>query len=341
MIGRITNLFAVWTVLGVAWAWFAPARFAWVTDGSIAPLGQSLVSVMLGVIMLGMGLTLTVEDFRRVARMPRAILAGVALQFLVMPLAGAGSAALFALPAGLAVGLILVGCCPGGTASNVITYIARANVALSVTMTMVSTIAAIVLTPLLTGWLAGVYIQIDRWALFTGMLSVVLVPVVLGVGLTHYLPRLTRFIVPVAPIVSILFVVVIVAGIVARSKPMIEAHAGILLAAVLLLHASGFALGWGISRLLGFGRNAARTISIEVGMQNSGLGASLASAPSFAAQFASPMQAALAPVPAAISAVYHVVIGSVLAAIWQHSPEREAAEPASAEPAAAPGAAAA
>ncbi len=324
MIGRITNLFAVWTVLGVVWAWFVPGQFAWVTDGTIAPLGQPLVSVMLGVIMLGMGLTLTVDDFRRVAAMPRAVLAGVVLQFVVMPLAGAGSALLFSLPTGLAVGLILVGCCPGGTASNVITYIARANVALSVAMTMVSTIAAIVLTPLLTSWLGGVYIQIDRWGLFTGMLSVVLVPVVLGVALTHFLPRLTQRILPVAPLISILFVVIIVAGIVAKSKAMIELHAGVLLAAVLLLHGAGFALGWGLSRLMGIGRNTARTISIEVGMQNSGLGASLASAPSFAAQFASPMQAALAPVPAAISAVYHVVIGSILAAIWQHSPEPEA-----------------
>lgn len=317
MLQRITNLFALWTVLGVGWAWLAPDHFAWVTDGSIRPLGQPLVSVMLGIIMLGMGLTLTLADFRRVGRMPRAVLAGVALQFTVMPLTGAGLATLFALPTGLAVGLILVACCPGGTASNVIAYMARANVALSVTMTMASTMLAIALTPLLTGWLGGVYVEIDRWSLFRGMVSIVLVPVVVGVAMARYLPGATRRIVPVAPLVSILFVVVIVAGIVARSKPLIETHAGVLLLALFLLHAAGFALGWGISRTIGFGRQEARTISVEVGMQNSGLGASLASTPAFAAQFASPMQAALAPVPSAISAVYHVVIGSILAAVWR------------------------
>lgn len=317
MIQRITNLFAVWTVLGVGWAWFSPADFAWVTDGSIRPLGQPLIPVMLGIIMLGMGLTLTVADFRRVAKMPRAVIAGVVLQFTVMPLSGAVLAGLFGLSNGLAVGLILVACCPGGTASNVIAYMARANVALSVSMTMASTLVAIALTPVLTGWLAGVYIQIDRWNLFLDMVSVVLVPVIVGVTLARYLPGLTRRIVPVAPIVSIIFVVLIVAGIVAKSKPLIEANAGVLLIALLALHALGFGLGWLMARVLGFARDDLRTISIEVGMQNSGLGASLASTPAFARQFVDPMQAALAPVPAAISAVYHVVIGSLLAALWR------------------------
>lgn len=326
MIQRITNLFAVWTVLGVAWAWFSPADFAWVTDGSIRPLGQPLIPVMLGVIMLGMGLTLTVADFRRVAKMPRAVIAGVVLQFTVMPLSGAVLAGLFGLSNGLAVGLILVACCPGGTASNVIAYMARANVALSVSMTMASTLVAIALTPLLTGWLAGVYIEIDRWNLFLDMVSVVLVPVIVGVALARYLPGLTRRIVPVAPIVSIVFVVLIVAGIVAKSKPLIEANAGVLLVALLALHALGFGLGWLMAQVLGFVRDDLRTISIEVGMQNSGLGASLASTPAFARQFVDPMQAALAPVPAAISAVYHVVIGSLLAALWRREGEADTQE---------------
>ncbi|AKM10167.1 bile acid:sodium symporter family protein [Croceicoccus naphthovorans] len=316
MFQRITNLFAVWTVLGCVWAWFVPTHFAWVTDGTIRPLGQPLIPVMLGVIMLGMGLTLTLDDFRRVATMPRAVMAGVALQFTVMPLSGAALAGVFGLANGLAVGLILVACCPGGTASNVIAYMARANVALSVTMTMASTLVAIVLTPLLTGWLAGVYIEIDRWNLFVDMVSVVLVPVIVGVAMARYLPGLTRRIVPAAPIISILFVVLIVAGIVGKSRPLIEANAGVLLLAILLLHALGFSLGWLVTRMFGFGTDAQRTISIEVGMQNSGLGASLASTPAFASQFVDPMQAALAPVPSAISALYHVVIGSLLAAMW-------------------------
>lgn len=323
MIGLATRLFAFWTVAGTLLAWFAPPLFLWVVDGSFAPFGQPLVSVMLGIIMLGMGLTLTLEDFRRVVHLPRAVMAGVALQFTVMPMAGFAVASILGLESGLAVGLVLVACCPGGTASNVVAYLARANVALSVTMTMASTLVAVIATPLLTGWLAGVFVEIDRWALFRSMVAVVLVPVVLGVALRALLPGATRRIEPVAPLVSILFVVLIVGAIVARSKDLISEHAGALLLALLLLHATGFALGYLITRLLRFDEDVARTVSIEVGMQNSGLGSTLAAAPSFAAQFVTPMQAALAPVPSAISAVYHVVIGSLLASFWRRRSEKE------------------
>lgn len=314
IVERATALFAVWTVLGVVWAWLVPEHFIWVTSGQV--FGQSLISVLLGVIMLGMGLTLRVEDFTRVLTMPGGVAAGVALQFTVMPLAGVSLAIVSGLETGLAVGLILVSCCPGGTASNVVAYLARANLALSVTMTMASTLVAIVLTPLLTGWLGGVFIQIDRWALFQQMVAIVLVPVVAGVGLRRFLPNFTTKIARVSPLVSVIVVVLIVGGIVGASKPLIREHFGILLLAVFALHAVGFGLGFALPRLLKFGTAECRTLSIEVGMQNSGLGASLASTPSFAAQFANPLQAALAPVPSAISSVYHVVIGSILAGIW-------------------------
>ena len=314
LVDKATALFAVWTVLGVGWAWLFPAHFAWVTSGSV--FGQSLISVLLGVIMLGMGLTLRVEDFARVLAMPRGVAAGVALQFTVMPAAGVTIAVLSGLEMGLAVGLILVSCCPGGTASNVVAYLARANLALSVTMTMVSTLVAIVLTPLLTGWLGGVFIEIDRWALFQQMVAIVLVPVLAGVAMGRLLPETTRKIATFSPLVSVIVVVLIVGAIVGASRDLIEAHFGVLLLAVFALHAIGFSLGFVIPRLMGFATPERRTISIEVGMQNSGLGASLASAPSFANQFANPMQAALAPVPSAISSVYHVVIGSILAGLW-------------------------
>jgi len=317
MIERATNLFAFWTVLGVALAWFFPELFLWVVDGTFRPFGQSLVSVLLGIIMLGMGLTLEFDDFRRILRLPKAIAAGVALQFTVMPLAGIAMAALFGLEPGLAVGLILVACCPGGTASNVVAYLARANLALSVTMTLASTLIAIIATPILTGWLAAIFVDIDRWSLFRNMVMIVLVPVIAGVVLNRYLPRATRQIARVSPLISVIVVVLIVGAIIANSKPLIETHFGVLLLAVLLLHVFGFGLGYLITRLLGFGVAEQRTIAIEVGMQNSGLGSTLASSPSFAAQFATPMQAALAPVPSAISAVYHVVIGSFLAAVWR------------------------
>lgn len=323
MISWIANRFALWTVLGTALAWFVPDLFLWVSDGSVRPFGQSVIALLLGVIMLGMGLTLTTEDFSRVLAMPGPVLAGVLLQFTIMPLSGWAVAHAFALPSGLAVGLILVACCPGGTASNVVTYLARANLALSVTLTMASTVIAIGLTPVLTGWLAGMFVEIDRWNLFREMLAVVLVPVVAGVLLNRLFPRLVERVVPIAPLISIIAVILIVASIIARSKALIVEHAGVLLLAVLLLHLSGFALGYVLSRLLGLGEAERRTISIEVGMQNSGLGSSLASTPAFQAQFASVTQAALAPVPSAISAIYHVVIGSLLAAFWRRRSEGE------------------
>jgi len=319
LIAQLTNLFALWTVLGTAWAWFIPDHFLWVVDGTFRPFGQSLVSVLLGLIMLGMGLTLTPADFRRVLRLPRAVATGVALQFTVMPLAGIACATLFGLENGLAVGIVLVACCPGGTASNVVAYLARANLALSVTMTLCSTLVAVVLTPLLTSWLAGVFVEIDRWALFRDMIAVVLVPVVAGVALNRMFPAATVRIAAISPIVSVIGVVLIVGAIIAASKPLIIEHAGVLLLALFVLHATGFALGFLLSRWLGLGTAEQRTCSIEVGMQNSGLGSALASTPTFAAQFVSPMQAALAPVPAAVSAVYHVVVGSLLAALWRRS----------------------
>lgn len=317
MIHRLTNLFALWTVLGTAWAWFVPEHFLWVVDGHFRPLGQPLISVMLGLIMLGMGLTLSFDDFKRIARIPKCVGAGVVLQFTVMPLAGISLAMIFGLETGLAVGLILVSCCPGGTASNVVAYLANANLALSVTMTMASTLIAVIATPLLTGLLAGKYVEIDQWNLFINMVSIVLLPVVAGVLLNRYMPKLTEKVAIISPLASVVVVVLIVGAIIANSKALIEAHFGVLMLAILFLHIFGFGLGYLITKALGFGVEERRTISIEVGMQNSGLGSSLASTPTFAAQFATPMQAALAPVPSAISAVYHVVIGSFLAAIWR------------------------
>ncbi len=317
MLRTITNSFAVLTLAGVALAWVFPAAFTWMTDGRITFAGQPLLSLALGTIMLAMGLTLTFDDYRSLAAMPRALLAGVGLQFVVMPLSGFVIAKALALEPGLAVGLILVACCPGGTASNVVTYIARGHVALSVAMTMASTLAAVVLTPLLTGWLAGAYVEIDRWNLLVQMVSVVLVPVVLGTLLNRLFPRAAEAVNGVLPLIAIVLVILIVGGIVSGSKAQIMEHAGVLLLATFLLHASGFALGYVLARWLGLGEIEARTISIEVGMQNSGLGSGLAKTPAFAAQFANIQQAALAPVPAAISAVWHVVIGSLLAGWWR------------------------
>jgi len=153
LFNRLANLFPLWVLTCSGLALFYPEWFTWFSGGMIV--------WGLAVIMIGMGITLSIDDFRRVARMPRQVMIGVAAQFIIMPFLGWGIARGLALEPALAVGLILVACCPGGTASNVVSYIARADVALSVLMTMCSTFAAVVMTPLLTKWLAGAYVPVD------------------------------------------------------------------------------------------------------------------------------------------------------------------------------------
>ena len=203
---RFTLLFPLWTLLGALLALLHPPLFIWF-KGPLIALG-------LGVIMLGMGVGLTPADFVRVGRRPRAVLLGVLLQFLVMPALAAGIAAALHLPAPLAVGLILVGCCPGGTASNVVALIGRGDVALSVVMTTISTLAAVVLTPRLTQVLASQYVPVDGWALFLAVLQVVLLPVTVGVVLKRCLPGVAQRIEPVMPPLAVMAIVMIVSSIV-------------------------------------------------------------------------------------------------------------------------------
>ena len=308
MIAKATNLFWLWTLLGVAWAWLIPAHFIW-----FAPY----IGPGLGVIMLGMGLTLSFEDFRNVLKNPKAIGIGVAAQFLIMPTLGFLIAKGAGLSPGLSAGLVLVSCCPGGTASNVIAYLSKANVALSVLMTMCSTILAVVLTPSLAGWLAGEYVQVDVAQLFLKTLTVVLLPVLGGLLLNQFASRWTRPITQVSPLVSVVVIVLIVGCIIALKKSEIIEAGLPLLVAILLLHVSGFSLGYVIAYLGRFSEDYRRTVSIEVGMQNSGLGAELASA----------LGDPLAPVPSAISAFFHCLIGSMLAGFWRlNESASEAAE---------------
>ena len=228
--------------------------------------------------MLGMGLTLSFDDFRNVLKNPKAIGIGVAAQFLIMPTLGFLIAKSAGLSPGLSAGLVLVSCCPGGTASNVIAYLSKANVALSVLMTMCSTILAVVLTPTLAGWLAGEFVQVDVGQLFLKTLTVVLLPVLVGLLLNQFASRWTGPITQVSPLVSVIVIVLIVGCIIALKKSEIIDAGLPLLVAILLLHVSGFSLGYGFAYLGGFSEDYRRTVSIEVGMQNSGLGAELASA---------------------------------------------------------------
>lgn len=311
VLSLLTNLFPVWVLLGGALALFYPHWFTWFSG--------DFITWGLAVIMLGMGITLSVDDFKSVLKMPRAVAAGFFAQYLIMPLLGWSLAHLFRLETSLAVGLILVACCPGGTASNVVTYLAKANVALSVLMTMASTLGAIVLTPLLTKWLAGTYVPVDAWGLFWSTMKIVLAPLAIGLALHHYAPRLVRFILPVSPLVSVLTITLICASIIGGSAERLKAAGGGLLLAVFLLHAGGFGIGYLFAWLLRFDQVNSRTISIEVGMQNSGLGAALAKK-----HFPLLPDAAL---PCAISATFHSVIGSVLAGVWRLRPARRNSPP--------------
>ncbi len=301
MLERFTLLFPLWTVTGVLLALPFPWLFSWMQG--------PLIVLALAVVMLGMGLELQTADFRRVLGRPRPAVLGVIAQFAVMPALAAAVAWGLRLEPPLAVGLILVGCCPGGTASNVVSLIARADVALSVVMTTVSTLAAVLLTPALTGLLAGRYVPVDGWRLLLDVLQVVLLPVAAGVALKRGAPRLARALAPVMPPLAVLAIVLIVASIVGSQRQALLAQGPLLLLAALLLHGIGFLLGWLIPAAASQPATVRRTVSIEVGMQNSGLAVVLARS-AFAA---SPLTA----LPGAVSAVVHAVLGSLLASGWR------------------------
>jgi BASS family bile acid:Na+ symporter len=296
----LVTAFPVWVTIASLLALLRPGLFTWFTG--------PLITYGLGVIMLGMGITLTTDDFRRVFLLPRLVVLGVALQYSVMPFLGYTLAALFQLPTPFAVGLILVSCCPGGTASNVVTFLAGADVGLSVTMTACSTLLAAVMTPTLTALLAGTRVDVDAMGLFRSTVQVVIVPVVAGVLLNRFAPRLSRAVQPVAPVVAVAVIVLIVASIIGAGRSLILSAGARLIGAVFALHACGFLLGYVLSALLGARLQARRTISIEVGMQNSGLGVVLARQ-----NFTNPATA----IPSAISSLFHSVIGSALAGWWR------------------------
>lgn len=302
MLQRMTLLFPLWMILAGTLALSSPEWLLSLNQGPV-------VVLILAFVMLCMGLTLTFDDFRRIARMPSVVAMGFAAQYSIMPLLAWGIATGLDLPVHFAVGLILVGCCPGGTASNLVSYIAKADVALSVVMTVCSTLAAVILTPLLTQLFAGALVPVDTWMLFKQTLQVVILPVVLGILLNRWVPQFVQRVMPVAPLLSVLGVCVICAVVFAANAETILTHGGALILAVALLHGGGFLIGYQLARILGCQIQSARTISIEVGMQNSGLAIVLA-------KQAFPLLP-LAPVVGAISVLMHSLVGSSLAVLWR------------------------
>lgn len=304
LLNRFTSLYPLWLLLFSALAFWRPQTLDWFA-------GPWIVWA-LTLVMLGMGFTLSVDDFRRLLQMPGSVALGFAAQYTIMPLAGWAVARVLGLEAGLAVGLILVASCPGGTASNVITYLARANVALSVVLTLASTLLAFVMTPLWTQALAGQYVAVDAWGLCRSTLQVVVAPVLIGVLCNWRFPRAVARVAWLGPVVSVVAICFITGGIVAQSAAAMAAHAGRLILAVLLLHGLGFGLGYAVTRLLRYPVDVARTVSIEVGMQNGGMAAMLARQ-----HFA---MAPLAAVPAVFSGILQNLVGSLIAARWRARP---------------------
>ncbi|MBB4817303.1 BASS family bile acid:Na+ symporter [Pseudomonas alcaligenes] len=294
----VGNTFALWILLFAVLAFYQPAWFL--------PLVKWIVP-LLGVIMFGMGLTLKTEDFREVARRPLRVLIGVLAQFLIMPGLAWLLCQVLRLPPEVAVGVILVGCCPGGTASNVMTWFARGDLALSVAITAVTTLLAPLVTPALIWLLASAWLPVQFGALFMSILQVVLLPIALGLIAQRLLGVRVRHLVEVLPLVSVVSIVLIVAAVVAASQAKI-AESGLLIMAVVVLHNGlGLALGYLAGKFFGLPLAQRKTLAIEVGMQNSGLGAALASA------HFSP----LAAVPSALFSVWHNLSGSLLAALFR------------------------
>lgn len=282
---------------GVAFLWPSTVQSA---------LPTRIVPYLLGVVMFGMGLTLRARDFLPVLTHPKDVALGVAAQFLLMPLIAAVLVKALGLPEELALGVVLVGCCPGGTASNVIAYLAKGDVALSVAMTSVSTLLAPLATPLLCLVCAGKSIAVDALAMALSVALVVLLPVAAGVAANELLPKLVARLRVAMPVFSTGVVVVIVAAVMAANTESVRTSWGLVSAAVVLHNLLGMCAGWGLARVCGLAPSKRRTLAIEVGMQNSGLAVSLATL-HFAAY-------PLAAVPGALFSVWHNLSGSLYAA---------------------------
>ncbi|MEJ2592455.1 MAG: bile acid:sodium symporter family protein [Candidatus Thiodiazotropha sp.] len=297
MISRLTRLFPLWALLFSAVAYGLPGGFV-VLKPAIVPL--------LGLVMFGMGMTLTWNHFAEVLKRPAVVGLGVFLQYLVMPLAAWLIAGMLDLPPYLTAGLVLVGACPGGTASNVVCYLARGDVALSITLTTVSTLLAIVMTPLLTWLYVGQKVPVPVQSMLWSIFKIVLLPVALGVLVNSLFGRRLQGIKPLFPLLSVVAIVVIIAIVVALNRENI-ATMGIAVALAVMLHnLVGLACGYGVPRLLGLDARICRTLAIEVGMQNSGLGVALA------VKYFS----AAAALPGALFSIWHNLSGSMLAGVW-------------------------
>ena len=290
----IGQTFALWAIVFALTGFMLPQPFV--------PL-KGTIPYALGVIMFGMGLTLRARDFEEIVRRPAQVLLGVVAQFLIMPLLAVALVHVFALDPMVALGVILVGCCPGGTASNVMTYLARGDVALSVTVTSCSTLLSPLLTPLLLQLYAHTSVNIEAGKMMVSIMETVLLPIIAGTVVNRLFDRHLQLLRDALPLISVAGIVLIIAIVVALSKATIAASGLIIFGVVILHNLLGYAMGLAAARIVGMDSAQRRAIMIEVGMQNSGLGATLGTK-YFSAETA---------LPSAIFSVWHNVSGALVA----------------------------
>lgn len=303
MVEKISKLcnkyFALLVIIVAAIGLLRPVTFLWVVPK---------VSILLGIIMFGMGMTLKKDDFKEVFTRPKDVLIGVVAHYIIMPVVAYTLCIVLKLPKDIAVGVILVGCCPSGTASNVMCFIAGGDLALSVCISSVSTILAPIFTPALILLLAGKWVAIPVTGLFIDIAKIVILPIVLGVVFNKVAGSASKQVVKFLPIISVIAIVLIVGGVVGANSKKLITTAVIAIGAVVLHNLFGFLFGYLAAKIMGMDESKRRAVSFEVGMQNSALGVSLAMS------FFSPVSA----IPAAIFSVWHNISGPTLASFWSN-----------------------
>ena len=303
----IEEYFFIIILIAVAIALVNPNTFNWVLEEF---MGINIINVLLGVILFGMGTTLKIEHFVNVFKRPKEILLGVSAQYLIMPLLAFTIASLFSLNEALTVGLVLVGTVPGGTASDVITFLAKGDLALSVSLTAVSTVISPILTPIITLILIGNTISFSPVDMFISIFQIVIIPIGLGLFLNYKFPDFCEELKDYLPAVSSIVIAIIVAGVIGANKEAIISSSMIIIVVIILQYFLGMALGFVIGYLSGMKRKQMITIAIELCFQNSGLSTSLAKThfPNLT----------LATVPGALYSVWQNFAGSILAYVFTH-----------------------
>ena len=318
-----TKYFAVWVIIFGIVAYFWPEIFltieekmAWffaVTIERILPPALRLQKGMnwfFALTMFGIGAVLQIEDFKRIAKRPTIILIGSAAQFSIMPLGAFVLAKLFCLPPEFAVGLILTGSAPGAMASNVMSYIAKADTAYSVSLTTISTLLCPLLTPGLTFLLARSKLDVPFWSMFLDVIKMVIIPLFIGFGIRHYLKEKIEKILPIFPAISVTFIIFICSMVIALNNNRLGQVTGLVLVTAIILNIYGMLGGYGVGSIFKMETRRRRTLSIEIGMQNAGLGTVLA-LEHFGEQAA---------IPAAIFVFICIITASIMAELWQKKP---------------------